>query len=194
MPFIHGLSGSRGYSAARRPIARRRHFTGQTGYDYVEQADKAQSAIYYFIRDRRSGAAVGRLKSSYQPEPGDDGDFDWSQSHPSWIYWRADSRYVAIDEANHNREGTVLLASRLKSSFRQIPVSEEQLMHYTRQPWDRGRLFFGDNCFLPHDRTEIAIIGLIRRPQSDEYDEFECAVILDLRRNGKIIRAVIPQR
>ncbi len=95
---------------------------------FVEQADKPQSTIYYAIRDRRNGAPLGRFKSSYQPEAGDDSTFAWDQSHPSWIYWRADSGYVAIDEANHRHIGTVILAQRFKSSFRQIPVNEEQLM------------------------------------------------------------------
>lgn len=158
----------------------------------VEQADTPQATIYYAVRDRRNGATLGRFKSSYQPEAGDENTFAWDQSHPSWIYWRADSRYVAIDEANHRRLGTVILAQRLKSSFRQIPVGEEQLMSYTGQPWDRGRLFFGANCFLPHDRAAILVIGLLRRPHSDHYDEFGCSVILDLRHHGKIIKAVIP--
>ena len=160
---------------------------------FVEQGDTPHAIIYYVVRDRRTGKSLGKFKSSYQDEGDDEGDFPWKQSHPSWIYWRADSRYVALDEANHNHIGTVILAHRRKSSFRQVPVSEDKLMHYTKQPWDRGRLFFGDNCFLPHDRAAVAIIGFVRRPHSDQYDEFGCTVILDLRANGKIVRAVIPR-
>ena len=160
---------------------------------FVEQADTPHATIQYVVRERRHGSVFGRFKSSYQPEEGDDSDFAWDQSHPSWIYWRTDSQYVAIDEANHNHIGTVILAQRLRHSFRQIPVSEQELMAYTKQPWDRGRLFFGNNCFLPHDRAEIVIVGLIRGQGKDESAEFGCSVILDLRRNGKILKVVLPK-
>ncbi|MEY2564837.1 MAG: hypothetical protein QOH88_3030 [Verrucomicrobiota bacterium] len=160
---------------------------------FVEQADTPHAAVRYVFRDRRSGAVLGRVKSSYQPEEGDDSDFAWELSHPSWIYWRGDSQYVAIDEANHNHMGTVVLARRLKDSFRQIPVSEERLMAYTKQPWDRARLFFGDDCFLPHDRAEIVIVGFVRRPHSNESAEFGCSVVIDLRQNGAITKVILPK-
>jgi hypothetical protein len=159
----------------------------------VEQADTPHGPIHYVVRERHRGIVVGRFKSSYQPEEEDDSDFAWDQSHPSWIYWRPDSQFVAIDEANHNRMGTVILAQRLRHSFHQIPLSEEELMAYTKQPWDRGRPFFGDNCFLPHDRARIDIIGLVRRHGRDEIIEFGCSVILDLGQNGKIIKVVLPK-
>jgi hypothetical protein len=160
---------------------------------FVEQADRPDTTIQYVVRERRTEAVFGRLKSSYQPEEGNESDFAWDQSHPSWIYWRADSQYVAIDEANHNHIGTVILAQRLRHSFRQIPVRERELMAYTNQPWDRARLFFGDNCFLPHGRAKIDIIGLVRRQGRDGFAEFGCSVVLDLRQNGKLLNVLLPK-
>ena len=161
---------------------------------YVEQPDAPRGKIDYIIRERRSGRLFGRFESSYQPEEGNDSDFAWDQSHPSWIYWRGDSQYVAIEEANHHHIGTVILAERLKRSFRQIPVREDKIMAYTKQRWDRGRLFFGDNCFLPRDRAAIVIVGLVRRPGIGDVAEFSCSVIVDLRRNGRIMKTVLPTK
>jgi hypothetical protein len=141
---------------------------------FVEQSDEPYAPIYYAVRDRKTREVLGRFKSSYQPDRDDEGDFAWKQSHPTWIYWRDDGRYLAIDEANHRRMGTVILARRINSTFRQIPVNSEELMRYTKQPWDRGRLFFGTNSFLPRDRAAVAVIGLVKRPHSDTYDERSC--------------------
>jgi len=155
---------------------------------FVAQQDDPSARIYYVLRNRKSGVLAGRFESSYQPDPAS-GDFAWQQSHPMAVYWRRDSTWVAIEEANHRGEGTVVLLHRGGKGFRRVPLSCERLMAATKENWDRGRLFFGDNCWLRHGRVRVLILGSVPNAQRDGPVRIGYDMTIDLRRNGAILRA-----
>jgi hypothetical protein len=104
------------------------------------------------------------------------------------IYWRPDSRWVAIDEANHGSIGTVILLRRSSNGFEQVPLDCNRLMAGTKEVWDRGRLFFADNSWLRHDRARVYILGSVPNSKTGDYDRVGYEVTIDLRREGAILK------
>ena len=146
--------------------------------------------ISYHIKDTSDGTTVFALRSSYQPDSGSDG-WGFQQSVGAAVNWRKDSRCVAIDEANHNRIGTVLIARRTPKGFQQVPVSSEALMRASKQPWERGRLFFGE--WGRGDTLVLGLLGLVQRVPDGPRDEFGVSFTLDLANKGKVI-AIEPDK
>jgi len=140
--------------------------------------------ISYHINDTSDGTTLFALLSSYQADSGS-GDWGLRQSLGATVNWRKDSRCVAIDEANHNRIGTVLIARRTRKGFQQVPVSSDALMRASKQPWERGRLFFGE--WGRGDTIIIGRFGLVRRVPDGPREEFGVSFTLDLANKGKII-------
>jgi hypothetical protein len=150
--------------------------------------------IFYRIKDTSSGTTLISLRSSYQPESGSD-DWGFQQSLGATVNWRKDSRAVAIDEANHNRIGTVLIARRTAKDFRQLAVSDEALMRASKLPWERGRLFFSE--WGTRNTITVVRFGLVctdppsTPPEKRRRKDCGCGFIIALT-NGDVI-SIDPQ-
>jgi hypothetical protein len=114
--------------------------------------------ISYRIVDGSTGDTLISIRGSYQPDSHPD-DWSFQQSLAATVNWRKDSQFVAIDESNHRRIGTVLIASRGSKGFRQVPLDCDRLMRASKLPWDWGRLFFGK--WGAKDTFTVGLIGLL---------------------------------
>ena len=101
------------------------------------------------------------------------------------IHWSKDSRLVAIDEANHRRIGTVLIARRAPKGFKQVGISREALIQASKQSWERGRLFFGQ--WGAGDAIVLRFEGLVQRVPGGPREESAVFFTLDLANNGKVV-------
>lgn len=146
--------------------------------------------ISYHIKATSDATTLLALPSSFQPDSGSDG-WGFHQSLGATINWRKDSRCVAIDEANHGRIGTVVIARRTPKGFQQVAISREALMRASKQPWERGRLFF--DAWGRRDTLVLGLLGLVRRVPDGPRDEFGVSFTLDLSNKGKII-AIEPDK
>jgi hypothetical protein len=144
-----------------------------------------EGRVSYRIIDASSHVTVLSLRSSYQQGAGNVEDWGFKKSLGATVYWRKDSRCVAIDEANHNREGTVLVVRRTPKGFRQVPLSDEALTRASKMPWDRCRLFFGQ-----WGSRDTIIVGLLGRvfadPESTAYKDANCGFTIALA-SGDVI-------
>ena len=175
------------FALAAVPLfAREEALPGSTSPDkhYRVVVAEAGGHISYHINDIPDGKTLISLVSSYRPDSGSDG-WGFQQSLGATVNWRKDSRCVAIDEANHNRIGTVLIARRTAKGFQQVPVGSAALMRASKQPWERGRLFFG--AWGRGDTITLGLLGLVRRVPDGPRDEFGVSFTLDLANKGEVI-------
>lgn len=152
----------------------------------VEEVD---GHIYYRVKETRTGRNRFAFPSEYQPEAGELPDWSYRHALAAEVHWRDDNQCVALDETNHNRIGTVLIACRTKNGFRRIPLDCWALMRSTKDRWNKGRLFFGG--WGIHDTATAYLIGLIYiDPESVErrrYEERRYTFTIDLSHDGRII-------
>jgi hypothetical protein len=140
--------------------------------------------IYYHINEIPNGKTLFSLVSSYKPDSGSAG-WGFQQSLGATVNWRKDSRYLAIDEENYRRIGTVLIASSTAKGFEQVPVYSEVLMRASKQPWERGRLSFRE--WGRGDTIILALIGLVQRVPHGQRDEYGESFTLNLADRGNIM-------
>ena len=148
----------------------------------VEQTD---GRIEYRVGAVAGGEALLRLTSSYQPEKGEEA-WAYKQSLDAEVHWRNDSRVVAIEEANHRRIGTVLIALRTVDGFSAISVSTQSLMQATHEPWDRGRLFF--TGWGKTDSAILSLGGRLYHQTENRFEESGWRFEIDLAHGGKILQ------
>jgi hypothetical protein len=153
----------------------------------VEEGD---GRLSYRVKEIRTGRNRISFPSAYQPEPGELPNWSYEHALAAEIHWRADSRCVALDEANHNRIGTVLMAYRTKRGFRRVPLNCDALMRSTGEHWDRGRLFFG--AWQAHDRATVYLIGKTyvdpKRSEHRRSEDRSYTFTVDLAHDGRVIR------
>ena len=158
---------------------------------YHLAAEEVGGHIYYRIKQASTGKNLIAFRSDYQPDPGSAAD-DWAfrQTLSADIHWRSDSRCVAIEESNHRRIGTVIIARRTSEGFRRVPLSCDSLMRRTKAPWERGRLFFDD--WSANNRVSVVLVGLVwadpesTPPEKRHRKEFGCGFTIALD-TGKIV-------
>jgi hypothetical protein len=143
---------------------------------------QSAEGIFYQIKDTSNGTTLLYLRSSYQPETGA-GDWGFRESMGATVYWRKDSCGVALDEDNYRRSGTVLVARRTPNGFQQVPISVEALLQASKQPWVRGRLFFG--LWGRNDMMVINYVGRLRRVPTESSEESDVSFTLDVANKGR---------
>ena len=151
---------------------------------YRVSVERIDARICYRIDAIPTGEALLRIPSSYQPEMGME-DWAYKQSLSAEIHWRSDSRAVAIEESNHRTMGTVLIARQTPEGFRCIPVDDTTLMQSTKEPWDRGRLFFGE--WGKENRVTLSLGGRLYFQTENRFEQSRWRFELDLAHDGKIL-------
>ena len=155
----------------------------------VEAMDRL---LIYRVKRVSDAKPLNSILSSYQT---DRGTVDWAfkQALGAAVHWRKDSQFVAIDEANFDRMGTVVILRCTGDGFEDVPAHTQELMRASKQPWEVARLFFRD--WSRGDTVSIGIRGLLKRFDDIRTGkEFEVSVTLDLVENPiKRIIAIEPE-
>ena len=176
---------------ASRGLAREEPVPDSTSPDkrFYVAVEKVDAHIYYRVKETRTGHNRLALPSEYQPDAGELTDWSYRHALSAEVHWRDDSQCVALDESNHNRIGTVLIACRTKNGFRRVPLDRWALPRSTGDDWTKSRLFFGG--WGSSHTAIIYLIGLIYiDPETVErrrYEQRSYTFTVDLTRNGRII-------
>lgn len=106
----------------------------------VEALRSSSGCLSYAIRDKRSGEVVRKVASSYQTDEGELPNWSFNHTSRAQAYWNDKGDLVAIDEAAHNFEGTVLIVMFEKGrSTKLIDLPEARLLAVAGKGWDKYR-------------------------------------------------------
>lgn len=150
------------------------------GEFYLDVQHSAPGEIDYAIHEKNTGKVLLRLASSYQP---DEGDLpNWAMAHASGAhaYWNEKGDLVAIDEAAHNYEGTVLLAIIGKGkAAREISLPVAGLLSAVGKKWDKFRFGCPDGWVGPR---QLAVELVAERG----LDRERIPLLVTVDRSGKV--------
>ena len=176
---------------ASRGLAREEPIPNSTSPDtrFYVAVEEVGAHIYYRVKETRTGRNRFAFPSEYQSDAGELPDWSYRHALSCEVHWRDQSQCVALDESNHNRIGTVLIACRTKNGFRRVPLDRWALPRLTGDDWNKSRLFFGG--WGSGDTAIVYLIGLIyidtATVERRRYKERSYTFTVDLKHNGRII-------
>jgi hypothetical protein len=154
-------SNPQGITLGQRPDKTDVSPDGKYGVKFTRDGN---GGCFYSVISRPLGRVLLQLKSSYQPDEDTRAgeSFDVEESLSAVVQWSANSRFVAIDEANHSFEGTVLVAFLDESGKAQkADIPEEEIKKRSGQRWDRCRLHLGYPPWSGHGRIHLVLSGKV---------------------------------
>ncbi|MDQ6623261.1 MAG: hypothetical protein M3Y86_07225 [Verrucomicrobiota bacterium] len=129
----------------------------------MEAQRSPEDGITYAIRESPSGRIVARISSSYQPDPGELPNWSFNHAARAHAYWDEASDIVAIDEAAHDYEGTVLIIMFRKGRQpKEIQLPEQKLVGLTGGKWERYR--FGCDGWLQARQLGLSLVAQPSNP------------------------------
>ena len=136
--------------------------------------------IYYGIWDKWKKQLLHRIPSTYTPEDVDAGfsDADWQRSLGVSVIWRSDSAYVALNEADYDRNGGVILILTKERNYDTHFRWDALLQKYTRLEWIEGRST--DLKWSGGNQAVFTLNGKVRSAETGAIDEVQHIVTLDL--------------
>lgn len=100
------------------------------------------SRITYDLIDLRDHRLIASVSSSYQPDLYEIPGFSLQHALDTTVTWNSDSRFVALEEANHRHIGEVFLLTTLRTRSRNLlPIPKKEIVARIGKSWDKERLF-----------------------------------------------------
>ncbi|MDR0533500.1 MAG: hypothetical protein LBH01_06045 [Verrucomicrobiales bacterium] len=139
--------------------------------------------FYYALVTIANGEVLWQGKGTYQREKGAE---EWAlkQTANAEAHWREDSGAVAIDEANHRQMGTVLLVKINDDKGKLVPLDCKKIMAATKEPWERGRLFF--ICWEKGRKAKVALTGRLYHGSDNRFENRCYELLVNVDANGEL--------
>lgn len=146
----------------------------------IDVERSSSGVISYVIRNDQTGEVLAKAASSYQPDPKEAVNWATGHSLSAQAYWNATADLVAIDEAAHRYEGTVLIVMIPKGGpAKELEIPEAGLLKAIGAKWDRYRFSCQGGWIGPR---ELALTLVAQR----DYRTERVPIQVTIQRSGKI--------